>query len=122
MFTVSIETQFKASHQLSLSDGSKEPLHHHDWQVIAEVSSRKLNVNRVVMDFRLLKAMVDNIVKDLNNKILEKIDYFQGKNCSAETIAAYIYEKLEPALPDAVRLESTSVIEGPGCLAKFSKS
>ena len=122
MFTVSVETHFWASHQLTLPDGSKEPLHHHNWAVTVDVSSSKLNSMGLVMDFRQLKAMVDNIVAVFDNIQLEKLDYFQRNDSSAENVAEYIYEKLEPKLPTGVKLENIRVVEEAGCSAKFSKA
>jgi len=134
MFTISVETQFTASHQLCLpapafpdasrgggSDDSKEPLHQHNWLVTAQVSSDKLNPVGVVIDFHQLKAMVDKITDELDGKQLEKVDYFKQNNSSAESVAKYIYEKLESKLPKGIRLENISIVEEPGCSAKFEK-
>ena len=121
MFTVSVETRFWASHQLTLPDGSKEPAHRHNWAVTADVSSNRPNSMGLVMDFGRLKTMVDNIVAEMDNTTLEKKDYFQRNNSSAEMIAKYIYEKLELKLPKAVTLNHIRVAEEPGCSAKFSK-
>ena len=121
LFTVSVETHFWASHQLTLADGSKEPLHRHNWAVTANVSSSELDSMGLVTDFRWLKAMVDNIVAEFDNIPLDRIDYFQRKNSSAENVAKYIYEKLRAKLPGDVNLQSISVVEEPGCSAKFGK-
>ncbi len=121
MFTVSVETHFWASHQLALPDGSREPAHQHNWAVTAEVSGSELNKMGLVMDFQRLRVMLDNIAGELDNNAIEKIGYFQ-KNCSsAENIAKYIYEKLEPKLPKGVRLKAVTVGEERGCSARFSK-
>jgi 6-pyruvoyltetrahydropterin/6-carboxytetrahydropterin synthase len=121
MFTVSIETQFRASHQLILPDGSKEPLHQHNWIVTTKVSGEKLDSMGVVMDFGQLRAMVNEITSGFDNIQLNSIDYFKRNNPSAENVAKYIFEKLEPKLPKEVKLRSIKVVEEPGCSAKFSK-
>lgn len=124
MFTVSVETHFWASHKLAVSDAAKEPAHHHNWSVTAEVSSNRLNDIGLVMDFNRLKLMLDEIVAGIScpdNLGLEKIDYFQQNNPSAENVAKFIYEKLEPKLPKGVKLQSIKVVEEPGCSAKFTK-
>jgi 6-pyruvoyltetrahydropterin/6-carboxytetrahydropterin synthase len=120
MFTISVEAHFKASHQLTLPNGLKEPLHHHDWTVAADVGSNKLNKMAVVMNFQKLKAIIDNIVAEFDNKAINSVYYFQQNNPSAENVARYIFEKLEPELPKSVRLENVWVSEEPGCSAKFS--
>ncbi|MCJ7675010.1 MAG: 6-carboxytetrahydropterin synthase [Sedimentisphaerales bacterium] len=121
MFTVSVETRFRASHQLARADGSKERPHRHQWSVTAHVSSETLDNRGVVMDFQQLKATLDNIVAELDKTTLSKIDYFQRNKPSAENVAKYIYEKLEPELPKGLRLRSIKVVEKPGCSARFAK-
>ena len=119
MFTVSVERHFHASHQLTLPDGSKEPVHSHDWVVNADLSSEKLNNMGIVMDFRELQAMIDKTVAEFHNKALESIGYFQQNNPSAENVAKYIYEKLLIELPEGVKLQNIRVMEEPGCSATF---
>jgi 6-pyruvoyltetrahydropterin/6-carboxytetrahydropterin synthase len=121
MFTISVETHFKASHKLNLPDGSKEPAHYHDWVVTAEVSSKKLNNMAIVMNFQKLKQMLDNIVSNFHNTALNKLRYFGQNNPSAENVARYIFEKLDRKLPKELKLENVKVVEEPGCWAKFSK-
>ena len=121
MFTIGIQTCFSAYHQLTLTDGSKEPLHHHKWLVKASVSSDGLNDMGLVIDFRRLKTAVDSVVSVFENNRLETLDYFQRNNSSAENVAQYIYEKLEPKLPDGVKLDFVSAMEKGACTAKFSK-
>ena len=121
MFTISVERHFQASHQLILPDGSKEPVHFHDWVVTANLRSEKLNNMGVVMDFRALGAMVDRTVVGFNNKALESIGYFQQNNPSAENVAKYIYEKLLIELPEGVKLQNVRVVEEPGYSAMFQE-
>ncbi|MBN1392184.1 MAG: 6-carboxytetrahydropterin synthase [Sedimentisphaerales bacterium] len=121
MFTIEVETHFRAPHQLTLSDGSKEPPHTHDWSVIAQVSSEKLDSVGFVMDFGQFKAMVDKITAEFDNTQLDSIAYFRRNNPSAENVAKYIFDRLEPELPEGVKLRSVKVVEEPGCSAKFSK-
>jgi len=121
LFTIRVTSGFSASHQLTLPDGSKEQLHNHVWEVIIDVSSERLNDMGLVMDFALLKGMIEKITGDFEGKKLEEIDYFQQNGSSAEIVAMHIYEELEPQLPDDVRLEAVSVVEAPGYSAKFSK-
>jgi 6-pyruvoyltetrahydropterin/6-carboxytetrahydropterin synthase len=121
MFTISIETHFSASHQLALPDGSNEPLHDHNWVVTAEVGGRGLDNMGFVMDFRRLRTAVDKITAGLDNTQLEKIEYFQQRNSSAENVAEYIYRRLKPGLPKNIRLLSVSIVEETGCRAKFGR-
>jgi 6-pyruvoyltetrahydropterin/6-carboxytetrahydropterin synthase len=102
-----------------LPDGSKEPVHQHDWVVTASLSSERLNNMGVVMDFQALQAMIGKTVADFDNTALESIGYFQRNNPSAENVAKYIYDKLRIELPEGVKLRNIRVVEEPGCSAKF---
>ena len=121
MFTISVETHFWASHQLLLPDGSKEPEHHHNWLVTVEVGSKKLNDMDIVMDFHELKAMVDNIAAEFDNKALNDTGCFRQNNPSAESVAKYIYDKIKTGLPQGIKLLNVKVVEQTGCSAKFSE-
>ena len=121
MFEVRVETHFKASHQLALSDGLKEPLHEHDWQVWVDISAGRLDRTGLVIDFHLLKQMIAQSVTEFENRSLNEIEYFQMNIPSAENIAKHIFEKIESKLPKDVTLGSVRVFEQPGFSAKFTK-
>ena len=73
------------------------------------------------MNFHKLRELLENITSKFNRKSLNKMKYFKKNNPSAENVAKYIFEKLEPELPKNVKLECVSVIEEPLCTAKFRK-
>ena len=72
MFTVSVETGFEASHQLLLQDGSKEPLHSHNWTIVADAGSSTLNSIGLVIDFELFRSLLDNITAEFDNRIFQE--------------------------------------------------
>ncbi|MHC4646056.1 MAG: 6-pyruvoyl trahydropterin synthase family protein [Planctomycetota bacterium] len=121
MFSVSVQTHFWASHSLTLPDGSKEMPHNHNWAVTANVSSGELNPMGIVMDFRMLKGIINTLVADFDNTPLENVDYFKKNNPSAENLAKYIYEKMRAMLPNNLELENIRIVEQPGCMAIFGK-
>lgn len=106
---------------MTLPDGSKEPVHHHDWLVTADVSSEKLDNMGVVMSFQKLRAMMDAAVGDFDRGAIESAAYFQQNNPSAENVARYIYERLLTNLPEGVKLRNVRVVEEPGCSATFGQ-
>lgn len=116
-----METGFWASHRLTLTDGSKEAGHSHNWVVRADVSSSELNSMGLVADFRRVKGLVDEITADFDNVALEKVAFFQRNNPSAENVAKYVYEKLKAALPEGLNLDVVRVTEQPGCAAEFGE-
>ncbi len=121
MFTISIETTFNASHQLTLPDGSKEPLHSHSWVLVVAVCSQKLNEMGLVMDFGHLKTIIDQTLAVFENVQLEETNCFDRVNASAENVARYLYDKLAELLPSNVELKYVRVTEAPNCTAEYSK-
>jgi 6-pyruvoyltetrahydropterin/6-carboxytetrahydropterin synthase len=123
LFTITVETIFSASHQLTLADGSKEPLHEHDWKVRVAVSAAQLDETGLVMDFYELRIKIAAVLVALGGVKLEDVPYFAdgGINASAETVSQYIYDNLASILPDNVELSSIEVMEQPDCWAKYSK-
>ena len=121
MFEISVETHFCAGHELAFPDGSVESHHDHDWIVTASVSSEKLNNMGIVMNFHKLREIIEHITSEFDSESLNKMKYFQKNNPSAENVAKYIYEKIEPELPSNVKLEYVSVVEEPLCTAIFRK-
>jgi 6-pyruvoyltetrahydropterin/6-carboxytetrahydropterin synthase len=121
VFTVTVETQFKARHSITLPGGTSEPEHEHFWGVSVEVSADKLESGGVVMDFAKLKADLTNITSQFSGAFLNDIDYFRENGPTSESVAVYVFHRLEPTLPQSVRLESVSVSEQVGCFAKYSR-
>jgi 6-pyruvoyltetrahydropterin/6-carboxytetrahydropterin synthase len=121
MFTISVETYFRASHQLTLTDGSKESSHFHKWLVTANISSSKLNNMGIAINFHKLRALLDNLLAEIDNTALESVSHFQQNNPTAENVAKYIYDKLKSQLPKGTKLKSIKVVEEPGCSAKYSE-
>jgi 6-pyruvoyltetrahydropterin/6-carboxytetrahydropterin synthase len=121
VYTISVETGFKASHQLTFPDGTQEPLHEHDWRVTAFVRGEQLNSMGLVMDFHILKGLLNEVIGEFVDTVLEEGPVFARNNSSAENVAKYVYEAVEGRLPAGVRLAKVKVVEEPGCAARFSK-
>jgi 6-pyruvoyltetrahydropterin/6-carboxytetrahydropterin synthase len=120
MYTLFVDMNFKAQHQLSFADGTQEPLHEHDWKVCAAVSCDRLDADELVIDFEELKSLLSGILQELRGQRLESLGIFEHLNVSAETVARTLYARLAPKLPSTVRLESIEVTEAPGCRARYT--
>jgi 6-pyruvoyltetrahydropterin/6-carboxytetrahydropterin synthase len=121
VFTVGIETQFKAWHSIPLPDGTKEPEHEHFWAVEVEVCGESPVEGGVVINFAQLKSRLINVTSTLADSVLNEMDYFASKCPSAENVAQYIFDRLESTLPANVRLKGIKVSEQVGCWAIYSK-
>jgi 6-pyruvoyltetrahydropterin/6-carboxytetrahydropterin synthase len=121
LFTVTIEVQFKASHSILAQDGAGEPEHEHFWAVAVEVGAPNLNDRGMAVDFAKLKAKLNDITSQLSGGSLNDVEYFRKRHATAESVAEYIYNRIEAELPAGVRLEGVTVSEQVGCSAKYHK-
>lgn len=121
MFTITVDGSFTASHALTYAGGEKEDLHSHNWQVKVAVEVEELDENGLAVDFIDVKAKIDETTARLDNSQLEELNCFEGINATAENVAKYIYDEMEPWLETKAMLKSVEVMEAKGCWAKYSK-
>ena len=72
--------------------GKCEELHGHNFKVEVTVGAPDLNSDGLLIDFRLVKKWLKDILDDMDHKHLNDLPFFAGKNPSSENIANYIYE------------------------------
>ena len=120
MFAVTVQTSFTARHQLTLPAGEKEALHEHNWVVRSAVAAENLDETGLVIDFHWLEAKIKEVTSPLDGARLEELACFKDINASAENVAKYIYDRVEPLLPGRVKLQYVEVCEAANCLAKYA--
>lgn len=108
MYEVTIIKSFSAAHILSQVGGKCEELHGHNFKVEMSVGAPVLNQSGLLIDFRLVKRWLSEIMDELDHKHLNEIPCFAGINPSAENVARYIAEKIAPAAK-AARVKVTRV-------------
>jgi len=119
MYEVTIRKSFSAAHKLDIG-GKCEELHGHNFFVDVTIGTSELNSEGLVIDFRVLKAWTSDILEDLDHTFLNDLPFFQGTNPSSETIARYIYEKLEERLTsDTLVISHVTVWESENAWARY---
>ena len=95
MYEVTIIKSFSAAHVLTEIGGKCEELHGHNFKVEVTVVAPDLNESGLLIDFRVVKKWLSEILEDIDHKHLNIISSFAGINPSAENIAKYICKKME---------------------------
>ena len=98
MYEIKIIRFFSAAHFLKDYNGKCENLHGHNWKVEVVVRTDNLDAGNMAIDFSRLKHITDDILNTLDHKNLNDLPPFTDQNPSSETIARYIFERLEQAL------------------------
>lgn len=98
MFELSVSSHFAGAHHLEGYEGSCSGHHGHNWAVEAFVAGDQLNELGIIVDYRVLKANLREVIEELDHKDLNEISQFDGVNPSSENIAKYIYGRLQETL------------------------
>jgi len=85
------EVQFSSAHRLRNYHGKCENLHGHNWRVRLFVTREHLDETGFVMDFKVLDAILKDIMEVLDHKDLNSLEEFSTVNPTAENIALLIF-------------------------------
>lgn len=123
MFELTTIVNFEAAHYINNYQGKCSRLHGHNWKVEVSIYGSKLDELGMLIDFRDLKAAVNNIMINLDHYCLNEIEPFCRITPTAENIAKYIYEQLGETqqFDHDVKLRSVKVWESPSSAAAYSQ-
>ena len=98
MYFLKISDYFAAAHNLINYQGKCEALHGHNWKVEVVVKGNKLDKAGMLIDFKILKKYLKEILELLDHKYINELEYFKKISPSSEYIAKFIYEKMKERL------------------------
>lgn len=120
MYEISVEGFFSAAHRLREYQGKCENLHGHNWKVRVVVSAKELDRVGMVMDFKVLKILLEQVLSDLDHRNLCDLPEFKQDNPTAENIAHYVFQHLAEKIKDPrIKLLKVDVWETPGQCASY---
>jgi 6-pyruvoyltetrahydropterin/6-carboxytetrahydropterin synthase len=120
MFEIDITREFSAAHYLRGYQGDCSALHGHNWTVQAIVKSPTLDEIGIALDFRKLKAELDDILDEFDHTNVSDHEAFTELNPTSEVLAMVIYEKLSERLNDGcIKVDRVRVCESPGSGATY---
>ncbi len=120
MFTLCVKDSFSAAHRLEDYDGKCEELHGHNFMVEALFDGEQLGTGGMVIDFKILKNYLKDILKKLDHAYINNIAFFKQRASSSEYIAMYIYNELKKMIDNGpVRLAEIKVWESETAWASY---
>ena len=108
------EVQFSSAHRLRNYHGKCENLHGHNWRVRLFVTRAVLDATGFVMDFKVLDAVLKEIMEILDHKDLNSLKEFETVNPTAENIALLVFKLAEEkiaAIDSCVKVSKVCVWE-----------
>jgi 6-pyruvoyltetrahydropterin/6-carboxytetrahydropterin synthase len=112
MFEISVEYTFAAGHALRGYKGKCENVHGHNYKVQVTVGGEQLNSTGLLLDFVDLRGAIKGLVERLDHHFLNDLKPFDELNPSAENLAKYFCDELEPQVQErGVRVQAVKVWE-----------
>lgn len=122
MYEVTIIKSFSAAHLLAEIGGKCEELHGHNFKVEVTVGAMELNEEGILIDFRLVKKWLKEILDKMDHQHLNDLPFFVGINPSSENIARYIYREMQEQTKDnAVKVLRVKVWESESAAVSYSE-
>ena len=121
IYTLTVRASFSAAHRLREYDGNCERLHGHNWQVEVSVASEQLDDRGIALDFRAIKAAVNDLLSGLDHRYLNEVPPFDRQNPSSENVARYLFEEMERKVPAPARVARVTVWESEDARADYSR-
>jgi len=120
MYQLKICTDFASAHNLMNYQGECENLHGHNWKVEVSVEAKTLDKAGLGIDFKILKAETNALLKTLDHKYLNELEPFRETSPSSENIARYVYQELSSRLNNEnIRVTCITVWESDFASASY---
>lgn len=115
MFEIKVSAEFEAAHRVAGYPGKCDRLHGHSWVVEASVIGSKLDDLGMLVDFKLVKGRLRELLETLDHRMLNELPAFENINPTAENIAQYVYNEMKKAefFNDNAKLKYIQVWESP---------
>ncbi len=110
MFEVRVESHFSSAHHLLNYKGECENMHGHNWKVEVTLKGDILDKSNILVDFKILKKKLNEILDCLDHKDLNELEEFKNISPSSEIISKFIYNKIKK---DFNNVHKVSVYETP---------
>ena len=123
MFEVTVEAGFSSGHYLRNYHGKCENPHGHNYRVLVTLIGEQLEPNGLLLDFKLLKSVLQPTIKYLDHFMINDLEPFTTVNPSAENIAKYFFDRTAAQLLEMtggrVRVKDCTIWETDTSYARY---
>ncbi|OHB47908.1 MAG: 6-carboxytetrahydropterin synthase QueD [Planctomycetes bacterium GWF2_40_8] len=119
MYELVVEKTFAGAHNLRGYDGDCEKLHGHNWKVEVTLKSEKLDGLGMVVDFKIVKKTLEEILSRFDHSYLNELEEFNRKNPTTENVSKIIYDNFSEKLPPEIFIAKVKTWESENCAASY---
>lgn len=104
MYEIKTQMYFSGAHHLLNYDGDCENQHGHNWLVEAFVMGETLDKSNILIDYKILKKHLKEILDYLDHEDINELPEFDGVSPSSEILSKYIFEKMKAKIPQISKI------------------
>jgi 6-pyruvoyltetrahydropterin/6-carboxytetrahydropterin synthase len=123
MFEITVQDTFSSGHYLRDYYGKCENPHGHNYRVLVTLIGEQLEPNGLLLDFKLLKSILQPTIKYLDHLMINDLEPFTAVNPSAENIAKYFFDRVSSQLLEMtagrVRVKDCTIWETDTSYARY---
>jgi 6-pyruvoyltetrahydropterin/6-carboxytetrahydropterin synthase len=123
MYEVTVQDTFSSGHYLRDYYGKCENPHGHNYRVLVTLVGEYLEPNGLLLDFKLLKSVLQPTIKYLDHFMINDLEPFTTVNPSAENIAKYFFDRVSSQLLEMtggrVRVKDCTIWETDTSYARY---
>jgi len=120
MFTLCVKDTFSAAHNIEDYNGKCEALHGHNFLVEAIFTGEHLGKGGMLIDFKILKNYLKNILDTLDHRYINEIPFFMERSGSSEYLSMYIFNELKKLFKEKeIKLKEVRVWESEKTYAAY---
>ena len=93
MYELTVTRDFSAAHFLRNYHGKCVRLHGHNCKVRLVVRGSQLDAAGMVVDFGVMKRMLDQVLQTLDHRCLNELAAFSELSPSCENLARYVFDE-----------------------------
>ena len=117
MYAITVRSGFSSAHQLRGYKGKCENLHGHNWTVEVCITGEETDATGMLIDFKDVKKVLQEILGEIDHRVLNEVEPFDKINPTAENIAKYVFEKIKQRI--AKKISLVKVCESENTSAKY---
>ena len=121
MYEIEVRSAFEAAHFICGYAGKCARLHGHNWEVVAVVRGTELDKLSMLIDFKILKAKLKEVLDEFDHRFLNELETFAEENPTAENLARKIFQRLalSEIFSGSVKLYAVRVHESPNSCVTY---
>ncbi|MBW6515019.1 MAG: 6-carboxytetrahydropterin synthase QueD [Candidatus Cloacimonetes bacterium] len=100
MYKLKVTTNFSAAHRLDGYQGDCANLHGHNWRVQVGIICLEQDDIGLTIDFKEVKKRLNQVVSELDHKLLNDLPWFRDKNPTSEELARHLYNRVKESFND----------------------